>query len=208
MFDFPPPKPTIQIELASTGISKGLAQTRGPQLVVRPGLTFGDFSLEASAKNIETSSGDDGVESYLSVGFATKAGGFDFSGRGGLKSIHAIAGQVDRRAFEMRLEAARKFGAVRATTSLIYSPDDTGSTKSALFLEGGLAWEVHKGTRIGARLGRRERSRAPDYTAYNVGITQDIIPQLAADLRVFDTGSSELGYAFKRRLVASPRAKF
>jgi hypothetical protein len=208
MFDLPPPTPTIQIELASTGISKGLAQSRGPQLVVRPGLTFGALSLEASAKNIESSSGDDGVESYLSAGIAKKAGGFDLSARGGLKSVHAIAGQVDRRAFEMRVEAARKFGAFRATTSFIYSPDDTGSTKSAAFLEGGLAWDVRKGTRIGARLGRRERTKAPDYTAYNVGITQDIIPQLAADVRLYDTDSSDLGYAFKRRLVASLRAKF
>ncbi len=208
MLDLPPPDPTIQIELATTGISKGLAQTRGPQLLVRPGLSFGVLSLEASAKNIESSNGDDGVESYFSAGVATKAGGFDFSGRGGVKSVHGIDRQADRRAFEMRLEAARKFEAVRATATLTYSPDDTGSTKSAAFLEGGLAWDVRKGTRIGARLGRRERSMAPDYTAYNVGITQDIIPQLAADVRVFDTGSSELGYAYKRRLVASLRAKF
>lgn len=207
MFDLPPPDPMIQVEVASTGISKGLAQTRGPQIVVRPGVTFGKLSLEASAKNIESNE-DHGVESYLSAGYATKAGGFDLSGRGGLKSVHGIAGQVDRRAFEMRFEAARKFGAVRATASIIYSPDDTGSTRSAAFYEGGLAWDVRKGTRIGARLGRRERTAAPDYTAYNVGVTQDIIPQLAADLRVYDTDSGERGYAYKRRLVASLRAKF
>lgn len=65
-----------------------------------------------------------------------------------------------------------------------------------------------KGTRIGARLGRRERSRAPDYTAYDVGTTQDIIPQLASDVRPYDTDSSSLGCAFKRRLVASLEAKF
>lgn len=207
MLDLPPPTPTIQVELATTGISKGLAQTRGPQVVVRPGLAFGDFSLEASAKNIENN-GDGGVETYFSAGLSTKAGGFDLSGRGGVKLVHGIAGQVDRRAFEMRLDAVRKFGAVRATATVIYSPDDTGGTRSAAFFEGGVAWDVRKGTRIGARLGRRERSGAPDYTAYNVGVTQDIIPHLAADLRVYDTGSSDLGYAYKRRVVASLRARF
>lgn len=207
MFDLPPPDPTILIELASTGISKGLAQTRGPQLVVRPALTFGIFSVEANAKNIENNE-DHGAELALSAGVAGKAAGFDLSARGGLKSIHGIAAQSDRRAFEMRLEAVRKFGAVRATATLTYSPDDTGSTRQSTFAEGGLAWDVRKGTRIGARLGRRERGGSPDYTAYNVGITQDIIPQLAADVRLFDTGSSELGYAFRRRLVASLRAKF
>lgn len=207
MFDLPPPTPTISIELASTGISKGLSQTRGPQLVVRPGLAFGIVSLEASAKNIEAT-GDTGLETYVSAGVATKAGGFDLSGRGGLKSIHAIAGQVDRRAFEVKLDAARKFGAVRAAVTLGFSPDDTGAARRAMFIEGGLAWEVGKGTRIGARLGRRERVRASDYTAYNVGITHDIIKQLAADLRLFDTNASGLGHAFQRRLVASLRAKF
>lgn len=207
MFDLPPPDPTIQIELASTGMSKGLAQTRGPQLVVRPGLAVGDFSIEGLVKNIENND-DHGVEAQVFAVYATKAEGFELSGRAGLKSIHAIAGLADRRAFEMRLDAGRKIGAVRATVSLTYSPDDTGKTVKSTFVEGGLAWDVRKGTRLGARLGRRERDEGDDYTAYNVGITQDIIPQLAADVRLFDTGSSDLGYAYKRRLVASLRAKF
>ena len=45
MFDLPPLTPTVQVELASTGMSKGLAQTSGPQSVARTGLAFGDFSL-------------------------------------------------------------------------------------------------------------------------------------------------------------------
>ena len=49
---------------------------------------------------------------------------------------------------------------------------------------------------------------SPDYTAFNAGITQDIVKQLAADVRVYDTASSDLGRAYKRRLVASLRAKF
>lgn len=207
MFDLPPPRPTIQIELASTGISKGLAQTDGPQLVVRPNLAFGGFSLEASGKNID-SNGDSGIESLFSAGYATKAKGFDLSGRVGLKSIHGVAAQADRRALETRFEAGRKFGAARATMTVIYSPDDTGSTRSALFVEGGLAYEVRKGTRIGARLGRRERSGSPDYTAYNVGVTHDIVPQLAADLRLYDTNAHDRGDAYSRRLVGSLRAKF
>jgi len=207
MFDLPPPDPTVQVELASTGISKGLAQTTVPQLVVRGGLAFGAFSLEASGKNIDSNE-DGGVESFLSAGVATKAKGFDLSARGGLKSVHGIVGQVDRRAFEMRIEAGRQFGPVRALATMIYSPNDTGATRSALFVEGGLSVEPRKGTRIGARLGRRERDLAPDYTAYNVGVTQDIIPQVSADLRLYDTNASDLGYAFERRLVGSLRAKF
>ena len=140
--------------------------------------------------------------------YATKAAGFELSGRGGLKSVHGIAGQADRRAFEARFDVGRKFGAVKATATLTYSPDDTGSTTRSTFVEGGVTWDVRKGTKVGARIGRRERGGGPDYTAYNAGITQDIVKQLAVDLRVYDTGSSDLGYNYKRRLVASLRAKF
>ncbi|HXH00090.1 MAG TPA: hypothetical protein VNI79_06725 [Sphingomicrobium sp.] len=160
MFDLPPPDPSIQFELASIGISKGLAQTRGPQVVARAGLGFGKFSLEASGKNIDGRR-DAGIESFFSAGVATKAAGFDLSARAGLKTVHGITAQVDRHALEMRVEAGRKFGAVRAIATVLYSPDDTGSTGSAAFFEGGLAWEVRKGTRIGARLGApRTRPRA------------------------------------------------
>ncbi len=206
--DLPPPDPSVQVEVASTGISKGLAQTDGPQLVARAGLGFGDFSLEASGKNIETTSGDDGVETQLSIGAATKASGFDLSLRAGVKTVSAVAGQVDRHALEFKGDAARKLGPLRATLGFVYSPDDTGSTRSALFVESGLAWGVRKGVRLGARLGRRQRVDAPDYTAYNVGVTYDLIPELAADLRLYDTDSSDLGRPYRRRLVASVRARF
>lgn len=175
--------------------------------MARPGLAFGKFSLEGIVKNIETND-DRGSEAQLFAIYATKAGGFELSGRGGLKTAHGISGQADRRAFEMRFDAGRKFGAVKATASLTYSPDDTGSTGKSVFAEAALAWTVGKGTQVGARLGRRERDGGPDYTAYNVGITQDVAKHLAADLRVYDTGSSDLGYNYKRRLVASLRAKF
>ncbi len=36
MFDLPPPEPGIEIVVASRGMSKGVAQTEGPQLVVKP----------------------------------------------------------------------------------------------------------------------------------------------------------------------------
>ena len=207
MFDLPPPSPTIQVELALTGMSKGLAQTEGPQVVLRPGVAFGDFQLEATIKNIE--SGDEGgVEAQYFAIYPINIGGFELSGRGGRKSVHGIGGSFDRQAFEMRLDAGRKFGPIRATASFTYSPDDTGSTRQSKLFEGNLAWKVRKTTQVSARIGRRERDGSPDYTAFNAGITQDIVKQLAADVRVYDTASSDLGRAYKRRLVASLRAKF
>ena len=36
IFDLPPPDPTLEISVASSGYSKGLAQTDGMQVLIRP----------------------------------------------------------------------------------------------------------------------------------------------------------------------------
>ena len=50
MFDLPPPNPAIEFSVASRGMSKGVAQTDGPQLVVKPSLGLGSVQLGAAHK--------------------------------------------------------------------------------------------------------------------------------------------------------------
>src|SRR4051812_5999375 len=50
MFDLPPPTPNVQVEFATTGMASGIAQTVGPQLVVRGGLDFKVFQLGTYAE--------------------------------------------------------------------------------------------------------------------------------------------------------------
>ena len=114
-------------------------------MVVKPGLAIGKFALEGIVKNVEWSMTTGAKRRPLAV-YSTKAAGFELAGRGGLKSVHGIAGQADRRAFERASMTARKFGAVKAAVSLTYSPDDTGSTRRSTFFEGNLTWDVRKRT--------------------------------------------------------------
>ena len=78
MFDLPPPDPGIEVVIASRGISKGLAQTDGPQMLVRPEVAFGPVYIGGYAKNV-TSATLDG-EAGPVAGFRTSAGGFDLAG--------------------------------------------------------------------------------------------------------------------------------
>ncbi len=52
MLDLPPPDPGIEISIASRGISKGIVQTVGPQLVARAMLGLGDLHLGGQWKNV------------------------------------------------------------------------------------------------------------------------------------------------------------
>jgi hypothetical protein len=97
---------------------------------------------------------------------------------------------------------------VRARASLVYSPDDLGSTGRSFYWEGGLTYTLREGTRLSASLGRRERDRSPDYTSFNVGLTQTLWRGISADVRYYDTAQSELGEVYEGRFVASLRARF
>ena len=73
----PPSPPTIEISIASRGISKGLSQTRGPQAVVRAELPIGPIYVAAYAKNV-TSTIADG-EGGLVARIRTKVAGLNVS---------------------------------------------------------------------------------------------------------------------------------
>lgn len=206
MFDLPPPDPSLQIELASTGISKGLAQTDGPQLEATGALGFGDFSIESYVKNVGTS-GDDGAEIGLFLGAETENGGFDLSLEAGVKTLVSIASS-DRSAIELRAEAGRSTGPFAGRATIIFSPDDTGGTREALFAEFGIGWRVAPATRVSAAVGLREREGSPDYTAFNAGVSHALADRLQVDVRYFDTAESALGEVFRDRLVASLRLRF
>lgn len=206
MIDLPPPVPHIEFILASNGISKGLQQTEGPQLVIRPELEWGPITLLGYWKNVDSPTADGEVGVSLAV--EQSLGGFDLSGAAIFKRSTDAPRSVDREALELAASVGRTIGPVRARASLIYSPDDLGSTRRSFYWEGGLTYTVVQGTQLSANLGRREREGAPDYTSFNFGITQRLWRGISADVRYFDTAQSEFGEAYEGRFVASLRARF
>ena len=74
MIDFPPLDPGIEIVVASRGMSKGIAQTEGPQLVARPFVHLGPVQLSAQWKNVNSTVADG--EGAASVSLSRKFGEF------------------------------------------------------------------------------------------------------------------------------------
>jgi uncharacterized protein (TIGR02001 family) len=206
VIDLPAPDPHVEITVASTGISKGLAQMDGPQLEVISGVSLGSFSINGYAKNIQ-SSGDNGVEIGASVGFERELGGTELSVNIGYKTLSAIDTD-DPSALEVEAIATRSFGPVSVSATAIYTPDDTGSTDQAVFGEAELTWEVAEKIEVGAALGRRERDGSPDYTAFNVGISHEPLTGVTIDLRYYVTDREDEGEQYQPGLVASARARF
>ena len=206
MLDFPPLDPGIEIVVASRGISKGIAQTEGPQLVVKPFVQLGPVQLGAQWKNV--SSAVAGGEGAASVSLSPKLGPFQL----GLGIAHKFQTGVheptDDHSWEFTGNVTRKFGNLGLRVAAVYSPDDLGSAKRSLFVEGGPTVELDKTSRLSAGIGRRSRVNGDDYTAFNAGLAKTIFKGVTVDARWYDTNRSSLGFPYRGRGVVSARMAF
>jgi len=204
--DLPPPDPGIEISIASQGMSKGLRQTDGPQLLARAELALGAVALGGYAKNVSSATADG--EAGLSLQLRGRAGGFELAASVAYKFNTGAALQDDRDAIELTASIGRRLGPLQPRLSVTYSPDELGGTRESLYVEGGVALAVAPGASLSAHLARRERAGGPDYTAFNLGASYALAPFLTLDLRYHDTAQSGLGAIYRPRLVASLRARF
>src|SRR6185437_3086701 len=101
-----PPLPVIELNLASTGMSKGIAQTTGPQFLARGELGFGPVFLGAYVKNVDSSTSD--AEAAALVGVRTRAAGLDLVASAAWKRAVNPAPGSDRNGLEVSAAASRK----------------------------------------------------------------------------------------------------
>ena len=206
MVDLPPPDPGIEIVLASRGVSKGLVQTDGVQLLVRPEVAFGPLVIGAYAKNV-TSTTSDG-EYGPSAGLRHSIGPFSLAASATWKRLVDPVGPVDNDALELDASASRRLGPVTLRAGLTWSPDDLGSTGETAWWESRVSWKVHERVTLQAALGRRERDGGPDYTGFNGAAGIELVPGVTAELRYYGTSRSALGDAFSDHLIGAVRLRF
>lgn len=187
-------------------MSKGIAQTDGPQVVARPFVQMGRFQVGSQWKNL--SSPVAGGEASAFVNVAPKLGKFQLNIGATYKLLTGVNGPTDNKSWEFTGNVSRKFGKLSLRVAAIYSPDDLGGAKRSIFVEGGPTLEIGKTTRLSAGIGRRERVNGDDYTAFNAGIAKIIFKGVTIDARFYGTNRSNLGDFFEDRAVISARMSF
>jgi hypothetical protein len=206
MFSPPSPDPAIEISVFSQGMSKGLRQTDGVQILVRPEVAIGPLFVGAFYKNVTSPTADG--EAAILAGLRRRVGGFDLAISAAYKWNTNARAQADRDCVEFTATASRRFGRMTPRINLVYSPDDLGGTRASLYAEAGASFSLFAGASVSANIARRARDGAPDYTAFNAGASYAITGNFTADLRYYDTAQSRLGAIYAPRLVASARLHF
>jgi Bacterial protein of unknown function (Gcw_chp) len=206
MWDLPPTYPGIEIVVATRGMSKGVAQTEGPQLIARPFVQLGPIQLGTQWKNV--SSPVAGGEAAAFANVSPKLAQFQLNLGVAYKFQTGVKEPTDDKSWEFSANVTRKLGKFSLRVAAVYSPDDLGGAERSIFVEGGPTVEIGKDTRISGAIGRRDRVRGDDYTAFNVGVTQTIFKGVNLDARLYGTNRASLGEYFEDRLVISARMAF
>lgn len=204
-FDLPPYDPGIEISVATRGMSKGIAQTEGPQMIARSSLKLGDVQFGLQWKNVNSATSRGEAAAFVSA--THKFGSLQVNGGVAYKFATGVDGPADSRSWEFTGGAARKFGPVTARVNAIYSPDDLGSARKSLFVEAGPAVQLGKGWTASAALGHRSRENGVDYTAWNAGFGKSVGP-MQLDLRYYDTNRSGIDEIYHARIVGSVKMSF
>jgi hypothetical protein len=206
MWDLPPPDPGIEIIIASRGMSKGIAQTAGPQLIVKPSVKLGDVQLGGQWKNVTSTVA--GGEGAIFVGWSREVASFQLSLQASHKFQTGVREPTDDHSWEFTGGVSRKVRKVTLRASIVYSPDDLGGAKRSIYWEAGPSLDLTKQFKLFANIGHRARRRGDDYTSFNAGMSTTIVPRATIDLRWYDTNRNDLGENFAGRAVISARMSF
>jgi hypothetical protein len=206
MLDLPPPDPGIEIVIASRGMSKGVAQTEGPQLVPRAYVKMGAVQVGAQWKNVSSTAA--GGEGAAFINFSPKIGEFQLNFGISHKFQTGVDEPTDDHSWEFTGGISRKVGKLGIRATVVYSPDDLGSANQSVFAEGGPTIDLGKTFKLSANIGRRHRANGPDYTAFNAGLAIAAIPKATLDVRWHGTNRHRLGEFYYDRVVVSARMAF
>jgi hypothetical protein len=201
LLGLPPADPGFEFLAASHGMSEGLLQTEGPQVIPRATLRMGAVQVGAQWRNISSPIAS-GIAAFF-VKWTRKRGRTQMELALFDRYRTGARGPVDRQAWEIDGAVRHSFGKVGLRVIGEYSPKEFETGQSS-YVEGGANIEVAKGASLSANVGRRLRSGAPDYTTFNAGLTQ-VVGGVSLDARLYGTNHSERGARYQTRLIVSAR---
>jgi uncharacterized protein (TIGR02001 family) len=197
-----------QFGAATDYISKGISKSdENPQGWGRAEWSERDFYAGGFATNADLPAGGN-AELQLYGGWRPEAYGYEWDLGVIYKNYPGTHSGLTDDMVEFKAEASRAIGPLKGRLHVDWTPDNYGSAKQALWVDTRLGWAVTPKTEISAGLGRREQDGGADYTAWNVGVRQQITDRLSGDLRWYDTNGHEFGDVYDGRLVAAITATF
>src|SRR4051812_28292214 len=105
MFALPSPDPGIEISAFSQGMSKGLHQTEGVQILVRPEVAVGPLFVGGFYKNVPSPTADG--EAAVMAGLRRRIAGLDVAFSAAYKWNTGAGAQADRDCLEFTATASR-----------------------------------------------------------------------------------------------------
>jgi len=197
-----------EIGVATENTGKGLGKSGGePGVFGAVAVNQGDFYAELSGLSVDIAQGAD-TEMVATVGWAPKVGVWSFDVSAMHKTLLGSPAGYDDTFMEYQADVSRTIGRVGLRMRVNYSPDTSGGTDEAWWLEaqGGVALDSR--TRATIALGERITDGDVAYLAWNAGVKRKLTDALALDVRWFDTDSHALGERYEGRLVGSLTVSF
>ncbi|HET7606297.1 MAG TPA: TorF family putative porin [Sphingomicrobium sp.] len=201
-----PLDPGVEMVVSSTGISKGVEQTNGPQVIPKAYIQAGDLQFGGQWKNVTSATAEGEASAFVNA--SRKFGSYSVAFGAAYKLQTGARRGTDSDSFEFTGALTRRIGRLSLKIGAVYSPDDLGGTKQSLYVEGGPSFDLTKTLRLSANLGRRTRENNIDYAAMNIGATKTLVRGFALDLRYYRTNRSNLDDIYRSRAVVSGRWTF
>lgn len=195
------------ISLATDGISKDTSETdENPQALLYLEAAHGAFFTGVRLKNIKGADGSDFQHEY-SVGVKGNKAGFQL----GLQVAYKIkegGSFSDDSHVEWKGDISRTFERTTAKLEVEYSPNSSGPTKQATWVNGSLAYELTDKWNISGGIGTRKVRPSKNYNGLDLGVTYALFENTSLDLRYYDTDRHEYGRANEERLILKLTQKF
>ena len=198
----PPPVPGFELFVASHGMSEGLSQTDGPQVIPRLTIRMGELQLCAQWRNVSSHAAS-GIAAFF-VKWSHKRGDTQLDFATLYRVRTAPASGLVHHAWEFDGAFRHSFGkfGVRAIAEFAPKEFDAGSS---FYGEIGPTLQVGRTTTASTNIGRRQRDGAPNYTTFNAGVTRLVGGKLSLDARVYGTDRARLGSRYRTRFIVSAR---
>jgi uncharacterized protein (TIGR02001 family) len=199
---------TGQIGVATENVAKGLSKSGGdPSVSASVEAGHSGFYASLSGSSVDIAQGAD-TEIVATVGYAREVGAYEVEVSAKHKTLSGAPSGYDNRFMEYEADVSRAVGPVGLRLRVNYSPDGSGSTAEAWWLElqGGVA--LTSRDRATIAVGDRITDGGTDYVAWNAGVKHKLTDRMALDVRWFDTDGHAHGERYEGRLVGALSLSF